>query len=360
MAVIALAGGGTGGHVYPALAMGDALAAHGHDIVYYGDPGRLEGRVVPARGMPFREVTAAQFPRGSKVGKVRFVGSLLKGIVATRQQLSDDGVDLVLGVGGYISAPTVLAAWSLGIPTVIHEANATPGLANRLCARVADAVLLTFEEAGPRLATKAPQTVVGVPVNAEKLHGDRTEASQRYDLDPARATVLFVGGSLGAERINGLAMTVAKQGVQVLHLCGPRYEERIREAWGRAMPENYRLVGYEDQMGMAYAMADLVVCRAGSSTLAELTALGKPSVLIPSPHVTDNHQEANARGLESKGAALVEVEKDWHEPTVAGDIRALLGDTTRLAAMSEAARGMAHTSSAEEAAKVVLALLPAG
>lgn len=358
MAVIALAGGGTGGHVYPALAMGDALTGHGHDIVYYGDPGRLEGRVVPARGLPFREVTAAQFPRGSKLGKVRFAGSLLKGILATRQQLSEDAVDLVLGVGGYISAPTVLAAWSLGIPTVIHEANATPGLANRLCARVADAVLLTFEEAGPRLSTKAPTTVVGVPVNAEKLNGDRTTAAQRYNLDPERPTVLFVGGSLGAERINGLAMTVAKEGVQVLHLCGPRYEDRIREAWCGEMPEHYRMVGYEDQMGMAYAMADLIVCRAGSSTLAELAALGKPSVLIPSPHVTDNHQEANARGLESKGAALVEVEKDWDEQTVTADVISLLKDAGRLSAMSEAARGMAHMSSAEEAAQVVMGLLP--
>src|SRR5688572_12729835 len=136
MALIVLAGGGTGGHVYPALAIGDALRARGHDLVYYGDESRIEARVAPERGYRFCAVRALQYPRGGLVGRARFGVGLLRSIAASRRMLKEDGADLVLGVGGYISAPPVLAAWTLGRGRAIHEANAVPGMANRLCGRV--------------------------------------------------------------------------------------------------------------------------------------------------------------------------------------------------------------------------------
>lgn len=359
MSIIALAGGGTGGHVYPALAIGDVLRERGHEVLYYGDPDRLEGRVAPDRGYTFRAVKAPQYPRGGILGKLSFGWSLLLSVVATRRQLRADNVDLVLGVGGYISAPPVLAAFTLGRRRLVHESNVSPGLANRLCARVAQAVLLTYEATGPRLPGRAPRHVVGVPVNPKVLRGDRGEAGERYGLEPGLPVVLFVGGSLGAARINELAIAVAQRedrDFQVLHLTGPRYHDQVLDAYGD-LPKGVAVVGYEDRMGMAYAIADLVVCRAGATTLAELTAVGRPSLLIPSPNVTDNHQEHNARGLEAQGAAQVLVEKDWDLPVAVGRVLELAKGALKLAEMREAAVAQARLNAAEHAADVVEGLI---
>ncbi len=359
MATIALAGGGTGGHVYPALAIGDALRARGHTVLYYGDAGRLEARVAPERGYAFREVHALQYPRGGVMGKLRFGVGLVRSTLATRKLLVADGVDVVLGVGGYISAPPVLAAWLLGRGRAVHEANVVPGLANKLCARVAQAVLLTYERTAGRLPGSAPRHVVGVPVNPAVLQGDRAAAAARYGLDPARPVVLFVGGSLGALKLNELAVAVARQpgrDFQVLHLCGPKYHEGV--AAELAGVTGVTLVGYEDRMGDAYAVADLVVCRAGSSTLAELAAVGRASLLVPSPNVTENHQEENARGLEALGAAEVLVEPGWDLDAAVARVAALMADAPALAAMARAAAGAARLDAAARAADVVEGVLP--
>ncbi len=349
---IALAGGGTGGHVYPAIAMGDALRARGHTVLYYGEEKRLEGRVAPERGYVFRAIEAVAFPRAGLLAKLRFAWQLLRASWRTRAQLRADKVTLVLGVGGYVMAPTVFAAWSMGIPAVIHESNVAPGLANRACARVAKLVLLTYAETAAKLPGAATH-VVGCPVNPKILTGDRAAAFARYQLDPARPTLLVVGGSLGAATINDLAVAAAADGgFQIIHVTGPRYVDEVRARYG-TVPKHVALVGYEDRMGEAFAAADLVVCRAGSSTLAELCAVGKPSLLIPSPNVTDNHQEANARGLERAGAAKVSVERDLDLGLVVAQLKALLGDSTALAAMGRAARGLGRPAVADEVAAVL-------
>lgn len=352
---VVLAGGGTGGHVYPALAMGDALRARGHELFYVGDAGRLEGRVAPQRGYDFRPIQAPKYPRGGVVGKLGFAFSLLGSIVEARGLLKELRAELVLGVGGYISAPTVLAAWTLGIPRVIHEANVAPGLANRLCARVANLAMLTYEASGPRLGGSAPKKTVGCPVNPKVLLGERSEARRHYGLDEHGSTLLVVGGSLGAATINAVALAAARmqnRPWQLLWVTGPRYHDGALRDLGE-IPEGVALVDYEDKMGRAYAASDLVVARAGSSTLAELTALGKPALLIPSPNVTDNHQEANARGLEELGAALVLTESDLDIPAALDRITALLGDAEALSAMSEAARGQGRLHVAEEVAELL-------
>jgi len=359
MATIVLAGGGTGGHVYPALAIGDVLRERGHTVLYYGDPGRLEGRVAPERGYTFRAVHAMQYPRGGIVGKIRFALGLLRSTWTTRGMLKADKVDAVLGVGGYISAPPVLGAWLLRIGRVIHEANVVPGMANKLCARVAHEILLTYERTRTRLPGSAPRHLVGVPVNPKVLAGDRAEALKSYGLSPDQPVVLFVGGSLGAVRINELAMGCARRpdrGYQVLHLTGPRYYDDVCSELGEP-PPGVTLKGYEDKMGMAYAAADLVVCRSGSSTLAELCAVGRGSLLVPSPNVTENHQEENARGLEEAGAAEVLVEAGWELDAAIGRVETLMKDRARLDAMNAAALGEARLEAAQDAATVIEGLL---
>jgi UDP-N-acetylglucosamine--N-acetylmuramyl-(pentapeptide) pyrophosphoryl-undecaprenol N-acetylglucosamine transferase len=357
--VIVLAGGGTGGHVYPALSIGDVLAGRGHRILYYGDPARLEGRVVEKRGYPLRAVRALAYPRGGLVGKVRFALALAVATWRASRQLRRDGAGLVLGVGGYISAPTVLGAWLAGIPRVIHEANVSPGLANKLCARVADRILLTFAQTAARLPGRAPREVVGCPVNPKVLEGESAAARTAYGLDLDRPVLLVVGGSLGAATLNRLGVEAARdpaRDYQVLHITGPTYHAEVRQALD-PLPGGVVLVDYEHAMGRAYAAADLVVCRAGSSTLAELTVLGKPSVLIPSPNVTENHQEQNALGLEQVGAALMFVERDLEVRVVLDRVARLLRDRQALAVMAQAAHNLGRPDTAARVADTLESLL---
>jgi UDP-N-acetylglucosamine--N-acetylmuramyl-(pentapeptide) pyrophosphoryl-undecaprenol N-acetylglucosamine transferase len=354
MAQIALAGGGTGGHVYPAIAIGEVLRERGHTVLYYGDGGRLEARVAPKHGYAFRSVRAMQYPRSGNWGKLRFAMNLLRATLATRKVLKADKVALVLGVGGYISAPTVLAAWSLGLRRVVHESNVVPGLANKLCAKVANVVLLNFEATADRIGGKT-QLRVGMPVNQSVLNGDRVAAATHYGLDPVLPVVLFVGGSLGAARINELAVAAGQQkgrAYQVLHLCGDRFLDAVAAQYG-GVPEGVKLVGYEHQMGLAYALATVVVCRSGSSTLAEICAVGLPAILIPSPHVAENHQEANARGLEAAGAATVVVEAGWDVSRALQTLTQMLSDPSGLSNMSLAARSLAKLDAAAAAADAV-------
>ena len=349
---VVLAGGGTGGHVYPALAMGEALASHGFLLKYMGDARRLEGRVVPQTDIEFIPIPAVQYPRGGIAAKVSFALGLFKAILFSRNVLKRLDADFVLGVGGYISAPPVLAAWTLGIPRAIHEANVTPGLANRLCARVANLVLLTYEQTAARLKGNAPHETVGCPVNPKVLEGNKEDAATRYGLDPTKATLLVVGGSLGAETINRIALACAHsdgRNYQVIHITGPKYHEAI-SAQLEPCPDGVTLVDYENKMAEAYSMADLVLCRSGSSTLAELTAIGKPSVLVPSPNVTDNHQEGNARGLEEVGAALVVVERDLNIEGTVAQIASLLSDEPSLERMGKSAKSQAHLDTADNVA----------
>ncbi|MES2637953.1 MAG: UDP-N-acetylglucosamine--N-acetylmuramyl-(pentapeptide) pyrophosphoryl-undecaprenol N-acetylglucosamine transferase [Myxococcota bacterium] len=358
---VILAGGGTGGHVYPAIAMGDAMRARGHTVHYYGDAARLEGRVAPARGYLFRGVDAAQFPRSGLLAKLKFARSLLRSVMQARTLLRQDQATMVLGVGGYVMAPTVLAAWTLGIPAAIHEANVAPGLANRLCARVAKLVLLTYPETAARLPGNAEKHVVGCPVNPAVLLGERVAAAERYGFDPARPVLVAVGGSLGAAKLNELTIALANdpaRDYQILHVTGPRYEAEVTAAYG-AVPEGVVVRGYEDRMADAFAVADLVLCRSGSSTLAELCAVGRASVLLPSPNVTDNHQEENARGLERAGAAAVVVERGMDLSAVVALIRVLMGNAPRRTEMAQAAWKLARLDVADQVAQMLDERFPA-
>ncbi len=353
---VILAGGGTGGHVYPALAMGDALRERGHDVRYYGDGARLEGRVAPERGYAFRPVAAVQYPRSGVVARLRFLWQLLRATSAARSLLKADGATMVLGVGGYVMAPTVLAAWTLGIPAAIHESNVAPGLANKVCARVSRLVLLTYDETRRRLKGAAEMVTVGCPVNPKVLDGDGT----KYGLPEGKPVLLVVGGSLGAATINDVALACAADPGRpygILHVTGPRYYDELvarYHALPNGMPADLVVRAYEDRMGDAFASANLVLARAGSSTLAELCAVGKPSVLIPSPNVTDNHQEANARGLEREGAARVYLEKGLDPAIVAQELRDLLADADALASLGASARKLGRLGVADEIAELLL------
>jgi UDP-N-acetylglucosamine--N-acetylmuramyl-(pentapeptide) pyrophosphoryl-undecaprenol N-acetylglucosamine transferase len=358
---IVIAGGGTAGHVFPAIALGDRLRGDGHDVLFVGSAQGQEARLVPAAGYPFHPIRAQKMVRKLSVataaaplialGSVRACGPIVR------------GADVVVGVGGYVSAPAVLAARRAGVGVVLHEQNAIPGLANRLLSRIARAVALSFADAGPRLPRGVRTVVTGNPVRAPILEVParrqelRAEALAAFNLEEGRTTVGVFGGSLGALELDrlvagALPLLGARGDLQVLVLTGPAHGDVVSGSTG-AGRLRVHVVPYLERMELALAAVDLAVSRAGSGHLAEMAVCGVPAILIPYPHATENHQEANARELEGVGAAEVALESELSAERLADLVAALVEDRERRAAMSAAARAWARPDAAERLAALV-------
>jgi UDP-N-acetylglucosamine--N-acetylmuramyl-(pentapeptide) pyrophosphoryl-undecaprenol N-acetylglucosamine transferase len=358
---IVIAGGGTAGHVFPAIALADRLRADGHEVRFVGSAEGQEARLVPTAGYAFHPVRAQKMVRKVSVatttapfvalGSVRACGPIVR------------GADVVVGVGGYVSAPAVLAARRAGVGVVLHEQNAIPGLANRLLARIARAVALSFADASPRLPRGVRTVVTGNPVRAAILEVParraeiRGEALAEFDLEEGRTTVGVFGGSLGALQLDrlmagALPLLGARGDLQVLVLTGPAHGDVVSASAG-AGRLRVQVVPYLDRMELALAAVDLAVSRAGSGHVAELAVCGVPAILVPYPHATENHQEANARELERAGAAEVALESELSAELLADRVAALVQDRERRAAMSAAARAWARPDAAERLAALV-------
>ena len=303
MTVALLAGGGTAGHVNPLLALADHWRDDEPDteLLVLGTREGLEARLVPARGYELLTIPRVPFPRRPNAAAIRFPARFRDALARTRAIIRDRGVEVVVGFGGYASAPAYLAARLEGIPIVAHEANARPGIANRLAHRLGGRVGVTFAGTPMRGAR-----VVGMPLRREILDLDqaasRVEAAEFFGLDAAAPVLLVTGGSTGARRLNETVAAsithLVGTGWHVLHITG-----RDRGGSDPQIP-GYRVIEYCDRMDLAFALADLVVCRAGSATVSELAALGLPSILVPYP-VGNGEQRLNARELVAAGGAVV-------------------------------------------------------
>ena len=335
--------GGTGGHVFPALAVADRLRADGWSVSWVGTRRGIEARVVPGARHPLHYISTRRF-RGT-----RRAGALAVTAVAVVQAIGlllRIRPSLVLGMGGFVSAPGGVAAWLLRRPLLIHEQNAIPGLANRLLARLATGIMESFPDTFPRRG-KGWLRTTGNPVRSEVAAlappGDRF-AGRDPDL-----RVLVLGGSQGAQVLNrsvpSAAARVARR-MEIRHQAGEGHVDATRERYREAGVEA-AVTGFVDDVAAAYGWADVVVCRAGASTIAELAASGVGSILVPYPWAADDHQAANARFLERRGAAHVVREEGDIAPRVADLLRALAGDRPRRLAMAEAARGGGRPDAAE-------------
>jgi UDP-N-acetylglucosamine--N-acetylmuramyl-(pentapeptide) pyrophosphoryl-undecaprenol N-acetylglucosamine transferase len=335
MTTALLAGGGTAGHVNPLLALADhwRLVDPQVDVVVLGTAEGLEARLVPARGFELFTIARVPFPRRLDAGIWRFPGRFAGAVRRTRALIRQRGVDVVVGFGGYASAPAYLAAWLERVPIVAHEANARPGIANRLAARLGGRIAITFAGTPLRGAR-----VVGMPLRSEidtlDRGASRTEALQYFGLTEARPVLLVTGGSTGARRINeavtGAAAQISAAGWQILHITGT---DR-----GGVDPNvsGYRTVPYCDRMDLAFAAADLVLCRAGAATVTELAALGLPSVLVP--YASGNgEQQLNARELVGAGGAVLVPDAELTPQWVATNLVSLLGRRAELQSMALAA-----------------------
>ncbi|MDH7497271.1 MAG: undecaprenyldiphospho-muramoylpentapeptide beta-N-acetylglucosaminyltransferase [Syntrophomonadaceae bacterium] len=362
---VIIACGGTGGHIYPALAIARGLVARipGVEVLFVGTAHGMERTIIPQHGFAFTAIEAQGLDRSSLRKKMRALSRLPVGFWQARQVLRSFPARLVVGTGGYASYPMVLAAQMLGVPTVIHEQNAIPGLANRLLARRAERVLLTFSEAAEFLPG-ARVEVTGLPVRPEIVAMSRSEARQRLELDAELFTVLVFGGSRGARSINCAVQAMVEahrgEGMQVVWVTGeawqqqaPELSPQAREAWGRRL----RVIAYQHHMAEALAAADLAVCRAGAATLAELAIVGLPAILVPYPYAADAHQERNARALEARGAVEVIVDEFLDGEVLWKHISALSEHRERLRAMAEAMRSTARPDALERIVDVLAAYL---
>ncbi len=351
MTTYLLAGGGTAGHVNPLLALADLIRREepGAGIIVLGTREGLEARLVPGRGYELVHIERLPFPRRPNAAALRFPVRFARAVSQVRELIRSRGVDVVVGFGGYASAPAYRAAAREGVPTVIHEANAKPGLANRWGARSTPHVAVTF--AGTPIAGAR---VTGMPLRPEITGLDRAalrdEARAHFGLDPARSTLLVTGGSLGARALNrgiaGSAQTLVDAGIQVLHVWGG-----LTELEDPGVP-GYVVIPYCDRMDLAFAACDLAVSRAGSTTVSELAGLGIPAVLVPYA-VGNGEQRFNAAGMVEAGGALLVEDGDLTPQWVHDVLVPLLLDDARLEAMSRRARSAGALDGTERLLELV-------
>jgi UDP-N-acetylglucosamine--N-acetylmuramyl-(pentapeptide) pyrophosphoryl-undecaprenol N-acetylglucosamine transferase len=351
---ILIMAGGTGGHVFPGLAVADEMRGRGWNVVWMGAPGGLEARLVPARGYPVAWIRAAALRGKGLAAKLLLPLHLLVGFWQSAQAILRFRPDVVLGMGGYVAFPGGMMASLLRRPLAVHEQNAIAGLANRVLAGVADRKMVAFPEA------LAGAEWTGNPVRADIAGLADPAARCAGRSGPLR--LLVVGGSLGAQALNesvpkALALMAAPERPAVTHQAGEKHLEALRANYAAAKVEG-ELVAFIEDMARRYAEADLVICRAGAMTVAELAAGGVASVLVPYPHAVDDHQTANARFLADQGAAILLRQKDLSPEGLAKLLRSL--DRDALLAMARKARALGKPDAARVVADRCAALAEGG
>jgi UDP-N-acetylglucosamine--N-acetylmuramyl-(pentapeptide) pyrophosphoryl-undecaprenol N-acetylglucosamine transferase len=350
---VMIAGGGTGGHVYPGIAVAEQLVRMRPraEVVFVGGRRGLEAHAVPESGFRIRYILTRGFPRRAWW---RWPAALLANAVGLAQALwvvASERPDAVLGTGGYVSGPVAMAAWLLGRPLLLQEQNSIPGLANRWLARVADEVHLSFTEARAYFKRKDNLKVTGNPVRAHILGGDRGQALQVFDLADGKPTLFIFGGSRGAHRINEAALDAMRRLKGRVDLQFILQTGRDDFDWAKGVVDAEqlpaRVVPFLRDIHLAYAVADLVVCRSGAMTLAEIAACGTPAILVPYPHAAHNHQEVNAHNLVERGAAALLLDRELTGERLAKEIAHLVADRQTLRRMSANARTFARLDAAE-------------
>lgn len=362
---IAICGGGTAGHIYPAIALADELTLEEpeSDLIFLGTNNGLEKKLVPEAGYDIKTIEAKAFQRKFTLKNVSALFALLNGFFKSRSFLQEYKPNVVLGVGGYVSAPAILAALSLKIPVVIHEQNAVPGLANKILSRFANVTATSFPD-GEKIFPKARRVIhTGNPIRRKMIGSLKDDGLHALTLEKNKKTVLIFGGSQGAETINKSVVEAYKylkelENLQLIHITGQDNFDEVCMAMKKEISNNdkvrYQAHPYIDNINDAYAAADLVVCRAGATTIAELTALGVPSVLIPYPYATGDHQYKNASSLEKHGAAKIIRNEELNGKKLSQLINSLIYDKSTLAQMKERSSSLGKPYAANDLAKIIL------
>ncbi len=369
---ILFAAGGTGGHINPALAVAGEIRERYPDaeILFVGAKGKMETKLVPDAGFELKTIRIAGFQRKISVENiVRNIFALfylLTSSYAVKKIIKGFSPDVVVGFGGYVSGPVLRMAAKMGIPTAIHEQNAFPGVTNKTLAKTADRVMLTAKDAEKYLRCKNPPVVTGLPVRGEMLKADRDFSRSEMGIRDDEILVLSMGGSLGAATINNamtkiIAAHHKDEKLRFLHAMGQYglwVPERLKEMGvDTQTAPNVEIREYISDMDRCMSAADVVICRAGASSLSELQALGKASILIPSPNVSENHQYHNAMALVNRGAAYVIEEKELTDEKMDEFFCSLVNDKAKRTEMEQNARAMAVFDAKEQIADIVVSLI---
>jgi len=358
-----ISGGGTGGHIFPAISIANALKKRlpDADILFVGALGRMEMERVPAAGYPIEGLPISGLDRKNMLRNIKVVWNLLRSLVLARRIISRFKPNVAIGVGGYASAPTLRAASALGVPTVIQEQNSYAGVTNKLLAKKAKRICVAYEGMD-RFFPKEKVILTGNPVRQDLFSVEpKTEEAYRFfNFDPKKKTILVVGGSLGARTINQSIIAgldkLAETDVQIIWQTGKFYIEDARKAAEPFISPNLLVTDFVSRMDMAYSIADLVVSRAGASSISELCLLAKPVILIPSPNVAEDHQTQNALALVRKDAAIMIKDADSKVQLV-DKMLEIIEDETQLNKLSNNIFQLAEKNSADRIADEILKLV---
>lgn len=376
---VLIAAGGTGGHIYPGITIAQTLRSRHPraDILFVGTTRGLEADIVPREGFAFAGIPAHYLRRRLSLDVLRTAWTAARGVAEAARVIGRFRPHVAVGTGGYVSGPAMAAALLRGVPIVLQEQNAYPGLTNRLLGRFARAVALGHPAAERYFGRRVRAVVTGNPIRSDIAGRSRAEGLAAFGLDPDRRTLLVFGGSQGGRSINQALVAAAPRllnelGLQILHQTGKTGFEAVvdeaerrmaakgvrleRAGDDRAVAGRWHIVAYIHDMPSAYAAADLVVSRAGAITLAEVTARGLPAVLVPYPYAAEGHQEANARALEAAGAAVVVLDRELSADVLVARVQELLAEPARLARMAAASRATARPDAAERIADLIEAV----
>jgi UDP-N-acetylglucosamine--N-acetylmuramyl-(pentapeptide) pyrophosphoryl-undecaprenol N-acetylglucosamine transferase len=365
---IVIAAGGTGGHIFPGLALADALRRRAPEtpVSFIGTPRGLERSIIPKRGYTLHLIDMKPFVRRIGLGPLAALVSLVRATGQAKKLLRAERAAAVVGMGGYASLPVLAAARRLRLPSLLHESGAVPGLSNRVAARMTRHIALAFEEAAGYFPRSSRPRTVGMPLDPSITRLDRPslrrEARDEFDLPEDSRVLLVLGGSLGAMRLNGVGIDLAgrwreRSDLRILMKTGAGHAEAVQaELERRGVSDVARCLAFLERMDLAYAAADVALCRAGAGTVAELAAVGLPSILVPYPHATRDHQTMNARPLERTGGAVIVPDAEADAPRIGAIAEKLLGDEGKLSRMSSGARTLARPSAADDLAAWILEL----
>lgn len=357
-----ITGGGTGGHIYPALAIAWEIKRQNKDaeILYVGTDKGLESELVPKEGFEFKTIRVQGMPRKLSLKTLKTMKVLLLGLKDAYKIINDFKPDVVIGTGGYVSAPVVYVACKKRIKTLIHEQNAFPGITNKILSKYVDRVLATFEESKKYFKYPEKVIITGNPIRRKIIEVDKRKAYFDFKINPNLPFVLSFGGSGGQKKLNNAMLYVIEKNIskdlQILHVTGNRYYEDFKNQIQRkkiTLTDRIKVVPYLYDMPSALNIANLVVTSAGAITLSEISAIGVPSILIPKGYTAENHQEYNARAFEKKGASYLILEKDLTGEKLNKAITDIIYDNNRLREMSKNSKLLGKIDATEKIVDII-------
>lgn len=359
---IVISGGGTGGHIFPAIAIANALKAKcDADILFVGAKGRMEMEKVPAAGYPIEGLWISGLQRKITIKNLLFPFKVLASLTKARKILKKFQPDAVVGVGGYASGPTLKAAVKLKVPALIQEQNSFPGITNKLLAKSVQKICVAYDGM-EKFFPKEKIVITGNPIRNEviQIEGKKRDAAGFFGLAENKQTVLVVGGSQGALAVNKAIQNhladFDKENIQLIWQTGKYYFEQAEAVVSKLDSKNIRVFAFIDRMDLAYAMADVIISRAGAIAISEICAVGKPPIFIPLPTAAEDHQTKNAKALVEKGAAIL-VTNQHAEAALWPSLNGLIGDTNKQKELSSNLLKLAKTKAADQIADEILSLI---